>query len=220
MKKLAFYGMGAMGKTIISYIIESGKDSKIKEEYLLIDDVIEDEEYLGFPIYTFENIKKKFSPLNIEIVITNGDPEARKIMFDKVIDGGYELGNYIDPRTFVDGSVKIGKGTIVIGKGNDILFDAEIGMNNLIHNCHIAHHAKIGNHCYLSNGCSITGYCEIEDQVFMGAGVLMVDGKKIGKESVIAIGATIFKDVPANKLAIGNPAKIMKRSDNSKLFTH
>ncbi len=50
----------------------------------------------------------------------------------------------------------------------------------------------------------------IEDNVFIGMNSLILKGVTIGKNSVIAAGSIVSKDVPANQIWGGNPAKFIK----------
>lgn len=51
----------------------------------------------------------------------------------------------------------------------------------------------------------------IEDEVWLGANVIILKGVKIGKNAVIAAGAVVNKDVPANEIWGGVPAKFIKK---------
>lgn len=46
--------------------------------------------------------------------------------------------------------------------------------------------------------------------VWIGAGALIVPGITIGDNSVIGAGSVVTKDVPANVIAVGNPAKVLR----------
>lgn len=50
----------------------------------------------------------------------------------------------------------------------------------------------------------------IEDDVWIGARVIILPGVKIGKGSIIGAGAVVTKDVPQYSVVAGNPAKIIK----------
>ncbi|MFC9851487.1 sugar O-acetyltransferase [Streptomyces prasinus] len=47
----------------------------------------------------------------------------------------------------------------------------------------------------------------IGDNVWIGGGAIVLPGVTIGDNSVIGAGAVVTKDVPANVIAVGNPAR-------------
>jgi hypothetical protein len=49
----------------------------------------------------------------------------------------------------------------------------------------------------------------IEDNVFIGAGSKIMKGVRIGRNSVIGAGSIVNKDIPANSIAAGVPAKVI-----------
>lgn len=49
--------------------------------------------------------------------------------------------------------------------------------------------------------------------VWLGAGVIICPGVTIGDNTVIGAGAIVTKDVPANVVAVGCPARILRRID-------
>ncbi|MBJ2174516.1 sugar O-acetyltransferase [Aureibaculum sp. A20] len=54
----------------------------------------------------------------------------------------------------------------------------------------------------------------IGDDVWIGGGAIVCPGVTIGNGAVIAAGAVVTKDVKANVVVGGNPAKIIKEIDN------
>lgn len=51
----------------------------------------------------------------------------------------------------------------------------------------------------------------IEDDVWIGARVIILPGVKIGRGSVIGAGSVVAKSIPEYSVAVGNPAKVVKR---------
>lgn len=52
---------------------------------------------------------------------------------------------------------------------------------------------------------------KIEDDVWLGVGSTVLDGVTIGKGSVIGAGAVVTKDIPPYSIAVGVPAKVIKK---------
>lgn len=50
----------------------------------------------------------------------------------------------------------------------------------------------------------------IGDNVWIGAGVVIVPGVRIGKNSVIGGGSVVTKDIPENVVAVGNPCRVLR----------
>ncbi|MER6033969.1 sugar O-acetyltransferase [Streptomyces sp. NPDC001835] len=50
----------------------------------------------------------------------------------------------------------------------------------------------------------------IGDNVWIGGGAIVLPGVTIGDNSVVGAGAVVTKDVPANVVAVGNPARVVR----------
>lgn len=53
----------------------------------------------------------------------------------------------------------------------------------------------------------------IGDNVWLGGGVTVCPGVSIGDNSVIGAGSVVTKDIPANVVAVGNPARVIRQLD-------
>ena len=53
----------------------------------------------------------------------------------------------------------------------------------------------------------------IEDDVWIGAGSIILTGVTISKGSVIGAGSVVAKSIPEYSIAVGNPAKVIHRRD-------
>lgn len=50
----------------------------------------------------------------------------------------------------------------------------------------------------------------VEDDVWLGSGVILLDGVRVGQGAVVAAGSVVVKDVPAYAVAGGAPAQVIK----------
>lgn len=82
----------------------------------------------------------------------------------------------------------------------------------------IATHTVIipANHTYEDSSIPIMDQPEtrvgviIEDDVWIGSGVRILDGVKIGKGSAIGAGSVVTRSIPPYSVAVGIPAKVIK----------
>jgi len=51
----------------------------------------------------------------------------------------------------------------------------------------------------------------IEDEVWIGNRAIVLPGVKIGRGSAIGSGSVVLTDIPENSLAMGNPARVIKK---------
>lgn len=55
------------------------------------------------------------------------------------------------------------------------------------------------------------GPITIGSNVWLGGGVIVLAGVTIGDNAVVGAGAVVTRDVPANSVAVGNPARVVKQ---------
>jgi len=115
---------------------------------------------------------------------------------------------------------------------NNAVGDVVIGDNTRIGiHCTVIGPVTIGSHVNLAQGITVTALNHnfsdpslrideqgvstkavvIGDDVWIGANAVILPGVTIGSHVVVAAGAVVTKDVPANTLVGGVPAKIIKQ---------
>jgi acetyltransferase-like isoleucine patch superfamily enzyme len=168
---------------------------------------------LGFP--SRENIDKTGYPgatIGKNAVIRSGT-----IIYCDVIIGNYFRTGHnviIREKTSIGNRVAIGTATVIEGNtviGNDV---------NLQSMVYIPSGTRIGDRVFIGPNSVLTNdryppLCsgELEgpsvlDGAAIGANVTVIPGVCIGRGALVAAGATVTRDVPDNKLAIGSPARI------------
>lgn len=80
--------------------------------------------------------------------------------------------------------------------------------SNVTFATHDITHFMLNKHPEISGGYSETiGCIEIMDNVFIGTNSTIVGGVRIGPNAIVAAGAVVTKDVPANSVVGGVPAR-------------
>ncbi len=96
------------------------------------------------------------------------------------------------------------------------------------------------NEIIISDGCMLANYCYITDAdwhdiydrgsypgrnalvvlekgVWIGDSAIICKGVRIGENSIVGAGSVVRRDVPANSVVIGNPARVVKKLDPEKV---
>lgn len=59
-------------------------------------------------------------------------------------------------------------------------------------------------------GWEVAKPISIEDRVWIGGGAILLPGVSIGRNAVVGAGAVVSRNVPANTVVAGNPARVIR----------
>ena len=128
----------------------------------------------------------------------------------------------VSPYAILQGNIKIGKNvsvqarSMLIGYGT---VDDQSGLISIGDNSRIAPNCMLiaADHVFADPEKPIRcqgmkpGNITIEDDVWVGGGAHINAGVTIGRGSVIGAGAVVTKDIPPMSVAVGVPAKVIKK---------
>lgn len=114
----------------------------------------------------------------------------------------------------------------IISRNVSVNYETTIGnYTKIMDNTHITGNMTIGNHVFISvqvastndNGMGRDGYNEesvrgatIHDYVTIGAAANILPNVDIGENAIVGAGSVVTKNVPANKVVMGIPAKVVR----------
>ena len=142
---------------------------------------------------------------------------SQDIKTDRLIVGKkVRIGNYTRINFYSNGSLYIDDGCY-IGQRNSFLVGADI---NIGKGTLMASDICITSENHSVNPMSSIGYggqpliCKpvsIGNGCWVGEKVVILPGVSIGDKSIIGAGSVVTRDIPHYAIAVGNPAKIVKR---------
>lgn len=112
--------------------------------------------------------------------------------------------------------IKIGDNTgiqyrFTILAGSDVIIGRDVAIASDVF-------LSSGNHgidpeCNIAYGCQpyLGTPIKIEDGAWLGEKVTVLSGVTIGKKSIIGSGSVVTRDIPAYCVAVGNPARVIKK---------
>ncbi len=73
--------------------------------------------------------------------------------------------------------------------------------------------ASAGNYCFLAIGALMLGYSSLGDGSILYSGAIILPKVKVGRNTIIGAGSVVTKDIGDNKIAYGNPCKVIRNND-------
>ncbi|MCI1966659.1 MAG: NeuD/PglB/VioB family sugar acetyltransferase [Oscillospiraceae bacterium] len=218
MKKLFIYCAGGVGREVCDIADRLNSETAQWAEICFIDDTKELETFYEKRIFTYRNFKRLFSPQDCEMVIANGEPLFRQMLYNKVKADNYQLANIIDCTSVVSATAHLDEG-IVLYPFTFISSNVHVSPNTLIYNHSVvAHDSLIGSNTVLSIGVKIAGNCTISKNCFIGAGAVVRERVKVGEWSIVGMGSAICHSLPSDGIYMGNPAARKKENIDRKVF--
>ena len=155
-------------------------------------------------------LKMNYKKDEIELYIGVGDPRILKNISDKF--NGYKFPNLIHRNVIKDESVFLGKGNVITA-GCVLTVDIKIGSYNIFNlNTTIGHDTVIGDFNVFNPGANISGSVILGSENLIGTNSTILQCLKIGDNSILGAGAVLSKNLESNLVAVGIPAKPIKKN--------
>jgi sugar O-acyltransferase (sialic acid O-acetyltransferase NeuD family) len=197
-------------------MIEHGLEGKAFRVAAFIDDFAGDtgKALDDAPIIGFETWRRDYRALPCLISVAN--PPARRALAQRVAEAGGHFATAYRAFGAISPSIVVGEGT-VIGYPAYVGPFTRIGRHvHVMPMSVLGHDLTVGDCVTICSSASIAGYVVIEDDVFVGAGAVIVNGTpdrpmRIGRGAKIAAGAVVTKAVAAGTSVAGNPARPLRQ---------
>ena len=134
----------------------------------------------------------------------------------------------------LEGQIALDQGVSLVcsgpsrGKGDKLVIHSGVYINRFTmfdahEHIEAGRNCIVGPHCYITDadhgtepGSSVKSQpmtkapVIIEDEVWLGAHVVVLPGVRIGKGAVIGAGSVVACDIPSNAIAVGKPAQVIR----------
>lgn len=209
MKDIVIIGAGGFGREVVWLIDDINKNNNqwnirgfIDDNFDLKGRLINGYEVLG----DIEWLRTQ----KLYAICAIGDPVTKKRIIERLINSKIKFPVLVHPSVIYSDSVELGEGSIICA-GNIITVNINIGKHVIINiDSTVGHDAILGEYTTVLPSVNISGNVTTEECVNVGTGSSIIQGITIGENTVIGAGSVVVKDLPANCIAVGAPAKPIK----------
>ena len=152
-----------------------------------------------------------------DVVIENDCRNSAVPLLDKK-----RINARIEPGAIIRDQVEIGDNAVIM-MGAIVNIGAVIGAGSMIDmGAVLGGRAIVGKNCHVGAGAVLAGVIEpasatpviVEDNVFIGANAVVLEGVRVGHDAVVAAGAVVIGDVEPGAVVAGVPARVIKMKDD------
>ncbi|WVN42146.1 acetyltransferase [beta proteobacterium MWH-UniP1] len=218
MKDLFIYCAGGFGKEVMDVARRTNNITKQWECISFIDDSSSEKSKYGAQVYQLDELVSLNKLTKAEVLIANGEPAVRKKLHERLVLSGGNLGVLVDPSSIISDSALIECG-VVITPFCSVSSNAFLCRNSSVNTMSIiGHDVKVGENSVISSMVNIGGATVIGDNCYIGMGALIKEGISIGSGSIVGMGSVVYSDIPANMIALGNPARVVRKNTEQRVF--
>jgi len=205
--KVFVYGARGHGKVVADILLAEAHHDVLG---FVDDDLsLSGSRVLGFQVIGGEaQLRSESTKGSVGVVLGVGDNSIRKKLAERCKLLGLTIVTAIHPFATVSKAASVKDGTVVMA-GAVINPCAELGFGVIVNSgAVIEHDVLIADYAHVSPNASMGGESRLGTLSHLGLGAIILPGVVVGSGTVIGAGAVVTRDMPANVVAMGVPARI------------
>jgi len=172
---------------------------------------------LGVPVLGDDNLLAGLHGQGVEHAFiglgTVGDSAPRRKLYEKVVRAGFTVIRAVHPQALISPSAQIGQGVTIMA-GAIINAAATLGANVIINTGAIVEHdCVIGDHVHIATGAQLASTVRVGAGTHIGVGATIRQCISIGENVIVGAGAVVIRDVNANSVVAGVPARALRKRE-------
>lgn len=214
---LGIFGAGGLGREVLELAKIINKREKKWDEIVFVVNMDAPKEVNGTLVYKLDEAQKCFAD-KLEISIALGEPFYRDMFLREFENKSIPLATLIHPDVYIPETTRIGKGVtiqygcliscnVTIEDGAFIQPQANLGHDTIVHCCSTI--AALAN---------LSGNVTVGPYAYIGASASVKECVSIGEWSIVGMLSAVYKDIPSNVIALGNPARPMRKNEDRRVF--
>lgn len=212
MKDIVIFGAGGFGMEV-AWLIE--EINKVQPTWNLLGYLDDTEHKCGSVAYGYkvlgprDFLAQRDEPLSVAIAV--GESEGRRQLSEELSSPNLSFPSLLHPSVQLSKSVRLGEGTLVAA-GSILTVEIHVGRHVHINlDCTVGHGASLGDFVTLFPSVNVSGDVAIGTGSMIGTGASIIQRVAIGANTVVGAGAVVVDDLPDHVVAVGVPARIIRK---------
>jgi sugar O-acyltransferase (sialic acid O-acetyltransferase NeuD family) len=208
------YGAGGFGLETLDICLsamDAGREPRHRMCFIV--DGSPEKEVLGYPIVELADCQQ-----GAVVTIAVGEPLVRTKLAEKVAAAGLQLRSAIAPSAVISPSAVIEEG-VIIAPFCSVQARAFIGRNAAVNTMAIiGHDVQVAEDAVISSMVNLGGAVKVGPRAYVGMGGMIREKLTVGADSIVGMGSVVHNDVPEEVIAMGNPARVVRRNEDKTVF--
>lgn len=211
MSEIVIVGGGGFGREVLDVVDAINLKCKTWTFLGFVADIAPNEDrmealhatWLG----TIDHVLKSIQPVHYVVGISS--PTSRRLISQRFDAAGWQAASLIHPTATVGADVRISPGAVIC---SNVSITTHVNIGKHVHvnlNATIGHDCKIGDFVTVNPMVAVSGDVEIDEGATMGTHSSILQGRRVGTNSIVGAGAVVVRNVPPNSTVVGVPAKPM-----------
>lgn len=208
--RLLIVGAGGHGKVCA----ELAMMNYYREIVFVDDEIPAGSTVLDFPVVGKVSELEDLQTEEDEVFVAIGDNRQRREVFRMVAQSSARMATLCEPSAIISPSAVIGRGVLlmprVVVNACAIVREGSILNTGSI----VEHDCEVGAFSHVSPGVCLGGGVRVGEDAHLGLGAIVLPNITVGAGSVVGAGCVVNKDLPADVVAVGVPARIIHNADS------